>query len=205
MISLVNKSQSQSPQRRDDDRAAIRLAISKRQEAIDALAAHKQAIARAHKLVDKAEARAEKAESGIAEAKIESARHAARAISQGRDNVDANGLLRASRAAAIASQDEVQSFRAALEQLKAEASEYEAAIAAAEIGIAIAVRELIAPRARAALARLKEIDAKSVPLMALLRFATEGDGVRVPVSPHGVVDELDCRSSSPLHRRNSKS
>jgi chromosome segregation ATPase len=180
MISLVNKSQ-QSPPRRDD-RGAIRAAISRVKDAQDALAGHKAAIKRANELLARAEKKVEKAKLGIEQAKGEAARLLAHAISRGDDDADSNGVIRAARAAETTAFDEIESLRAAVEQLKTQAVEYEAKIVEAEVGIAIAIRELIAPRVREALARLRALDAESTPHMALLHFAIEGDGQRVPSS-----------------------
>jgi chromosome segregation ATPase len=171
-----------APPRREDDRAPLRAAIARFKEAQDAREGHRAAIKRANTLLERGDRKIEKAKLGIEQAKAEAARLLARAISRGDEDADSNGVIRAARAAETAAYDEIESLRAAVEQLKTQAVEHEAKIIEAEILVAKSVRELIAPRIHLALARLRELDAESIPLMALLYFALEGDGVRVPSS-----------------------
>jgi hypothetical protein len=151
---------------------------------------HRDAVQRAGKLVDKAERRAERAKEGIEEAKVEAARHFARAIVGGNDRASTNGVVRAARMAEITASDEVDSLRAAHEQLRAETAERELVIAEAEAGITVAIRELIAPRVRAALDRLRALDAEAATLVGLLRFVTEGDGQPLRLPPDAFSMEM---------------
>jgi hypothetical protein len=118
----------QAPQR-NDERAALRHAFARRQEAIDGLASHKAAIERAKTLLGRAETKAARATAGIVEAKVEAARHAAEAISRGNDTeASGNGIVRAARIAEASALDEVDALRAVVEQMKAESAEREAAV-----------------------------------------------------------------------------
>jgi hypothetical protein len=176
-----------------DGRRNLRAAHARKREVLDAVESHRATIKRATELLERAERKAAKATTGIEEARVAAAQYVRNRIAQGRDDVDGDGLMRAARLSEAAALDRVESLRSALAQFRNETADKEAAIIEADVGIAVAVRELLAPRVRNALSRLREIDAEGTPLLALLKFAIESDGYRLKLPPEQMPTELDLR------------
>jgi hypothetical protein len=188
MISLVNKSQSQTPPRRDE-RAVLRAAHVARVEAREALEAHKSALSRARVLIERAEKKLDKTKSGIEEAKLESARMQAKAIAAGRE-ADTNGLLRAARHAEVVASDELESRQAAYTALRSETRDREFEIERANVNVAIAARELAVPFIRDAIVRLSQLEIERAKLQGLVRLIGEGDGFRLRLTETSSMEEV---------------
>jgi hypothetical protein len=179
---------------RADDRAALLAAHAKRQEVVDAKQGHAAAVRRAREAVLKANDRLKKAREGVEESKGIAAKEAARALSEGR-NPDGNGIRRQSRMLEVEALDECEAMIAAAQEIEAQGGEHRAAIIAADVKVAIAVRQMLVPRIQAAIARIKEMDAEAVALWGLLHFAVEGDGFRLHLNDRSTMEESELQGS----------
>ena len=161
------------PRSRDDGREALRRALAAKEDAVRAVQDHKAALDRARSIIASREKAVERATRAISESKEERARLMADAIVSGDDDVDGTGIVMAVESVRLHSISDLEAARAALRRLQAQQTEVANALALAQGNITVAINELLAPLARAALEQLRELDAQVAPRLALLRFILE--------------------------------
>jgi hypothetical protein len=155
---------------RDPLREALREAHAARSRAIDANGTHKEAIERAKEIVASAERKLHRAEDKIEKARAQEGQIVAQAAWANGDVAGGGSILRAARQAESEAADELDAARRALAQLQA--ADYSVTVQEAHVAVEAATRALLAEQARAAIARLREIDAERAPLFALVSFVT---------------------------------
>jgi hypothetical protein len=116
--------------------------------------------------------------------KVSAAARAAKSISSGADAIAGGGkaIEAASRALEVEGRA-LETAQGALARLQA--THIDAGIADAETNVSVVISGLMAVQARAALERVRELDAELGPLLIFLRFVREPE--RVPRLPPGEV------------------
>jgi hypothetical protein len=154
-------------------RDALRAAIARRAEAAEAITRHRDAVERSRQLVTAAQRKADRAARAISGAKSEHVRLMADAIISGDDDVAGGGIVRAARVMQIQGTDDLEIAQAALRRLQAQEADVRNALALAEGNITVAINELLAPIARAALEQLRRLDEEVAPRPALLKLVMD--------------------------------
>jgi hypothetical protein len=101
---------------------------------------------------------------------LEAVRLAAESLRSGGD-ANGSGILRAAKLAQADAEDNADTANAALKTLKAEIAGVENDLTEADVGINMAVNQMLVPHVEAALEAVRKLDALMAPHYALLRFA----------------------------------
>jgi hypothetical protein len=173
-ISSIIRGGSPDAGRKADDRGPLRDAVKQREKAEAAVENHREAITRARSLVVSTEKAVERAAESVASARKQDAKRLADAV---RSDAELSGTpaMRAARATENEAIDGLQTARDALTQLTAELPDVDAALAEAQNAVRVAVFALIAPLARSAFKRLKELDTERDRLLPIVRFVQQSD------------------------------
>jgi hypothetical protein len=157
----------------DQRRRTLATAIEEHARAEAAAGAGRAALARARKMIDRADRAVEAAAVGVTKAKDENAKAAQKAATSGSAVAD-SGAMRQARASEQDAIDEAEAARAAAATIEAGIPELDAASAKAADGVTVAVNAVLAVPVPGLLARAIELQTKLGELRAVLRHLKNG-------------------------------